>query len=78
MFLYTVDDLGHVVREGLELRQAAVAEAEVIIADGVSDFMRWLESREVVPAIRALRDHAEAIRRHELERAMKSLVRGEK
>ena len=77
VFLYTVDDLGHVVREGLELRQAAVAEAEVIIADGVSDFMRWLESREVVPAIRALRDHAEAIRRHELERAMKSLVRGD-
>lgn len=77
VFLYTVDDLGHVVREGLELRQAAVAEAEVIIADGVSEFMRWMQSREVVPVIRALREHAEATRRHELDRAMKALARGD-
>lgn len=77
VFLYTVDDLGKIVQEGLELRQAAVAEAEVIIAHGVTDFMRWLSSRELVPTIRALRDHAEDVRRHELDRALRALARGD-
>jgi glutamyl-tRNA reductase len=36
-----------------------------------------MESREVVPTIRALRDHAERSRRHELEKAMKLLARGD-
>jgi glutamyl-tRNA reductase len=77
VFLYSVDDLGKIVQEGLDSRQAAVAQAEAIIGAGVHDFMHWLESREVVPAIRALRDHAERMRRHEVERAMKLLGRGE-
>ena len=39
--------------------------------------MHWLESREVVPTIRALRDQAERYRRHELDRAKKLLAKGE-
>jgi glutamyl-tRNA reductase len=39
--------------------------------------MTWLESREVVPVIRALRDKADRLRRHELEKAVKLLERGE-
>jgi glutamyl-tRNA reductase len=77
VFLYTVDDLGRIVREGLESRSAAVDEAESIISGGVAEFMRWLESREMVPAIRALRDQAERMRRHEMDRALKSLARGD-
>ena len=56
VFLYTVDDLSEVVRDGLDARQGAVKEAEVIIDSGVSDFVHWMESRGVVPTIRALRD----------------------
>ncbi|PJC04052.1 MAG: glutamyl-tRNA reductase, partial [Gallionellaceae bacterium CG_4_9_14_0_8_um_filter_60_335] len=59
VFLYTVDDIAEVVKDGLDARQSAVKEAEVIIDSGVSDFVHWMESREVVPTIRALRDHAE-------------------
>ncbi|HZP92346.1 MAG TPA: glutamyl-tRNA reductase [Burkholderiales bacterium] len=77
VFLYTVDDLGKIVQEGMDLRQAAVEQAEVIITAGVHDFMHWLDSREVVPTIRALRDHAERMRRHEVERALKLLARGD-
>ena len=77
VFLYTVDDLGKIVRQGLDLRQAAVAEAEGIISRGVGEFMRWLSARDGVPAIRAFREQAEAIRRHELDRAMRALARGE-
>ena len=35
------------------------------------------ESREVVPTIRALRDHAERQRRHEMEKALHLLAKGE-
>jgi glutamyl-tRNA reductase len=77
VFLYTVDDLGKIAREGIQTRQNAVAQAEVIIENQVSDFMHWLGSRKVVPAIRAMRDAAERSRRHELERAHRRLARGE-
>lgn len=77
VFLYTVDDLSEAVREGLDARQGAVQEAEVIINSGVSEFMHWMESREVVPTIRALRDVIERQRRHEMEKALRHLARGE-
>jgi glutamyl-tRNA reductase len=59
------------------VRQNAVAQAEVIIENHVTDFMHWLGSREVVPAIRAMRDAAERSRRHEFDRAQRRLARGE-
>jgi glutamyl-tRNA reductase len=77
VFLYTVDDLSDVVRDGLDARQGAVQEAEVIIDSGVNEFIHWMESREVVPTIRALRDHAERQRRGEMEKAMRLLAKGE-
>jgi len=77
VFLYTVDDLGKIAHEGLDLRQNAVAQAEVIIENHVTDFMHWLGSRDVVPAIRAMRDAAERSRRHEVERAQRRLAHGE-
>lgn len=76
VFLYTVDDLSDIVQEGLDSRQGAVAQAEAIIDSNVINFMHWLESRELVPTIRALRNQAEHHRRHELERAIKLLARG--
>lgn len=77
VFLYTVDDLGKIAREGMDARQNAVAQAEVIIENQVTDFMHWLGNRELVPTIRALRDSAERARRHELKRALRRLARGE-
>ncbi|MEO8037523.1 MAG: glutamyl-tRNA reductase, partial [Betaproteobacteria bacterium] len=77
VFLYTVDDLGRIVQEGVENRQSAVTQAEAIITEGVNDFMQWLQTRKSVPTIRALRDHAERLRRHEVERAAKALARGD-
>jgi glutamyl-tRNA reductase len=77
IFLYTLDDLGQIVEDGLESRQAAVVEAEAIINGQVHDFLQWIDSREVVPMIRALRDNAERARRHEVEHALKMLRRGD-
>jgi len=77
IFLYTVDDLAQVVENGRESRQAAVVEAETIIATRVHDFLGWLQARDTVPVIRSLRDSAERMRRHEIEHAMKLLAKGE-
>ena len=77
VFLYGVDDLGKVAREGMDVRQNAVAQAEVIIENQVTDFMHWMRNRELVPTIRALRDTAERARRHEMQRALRRLAKGD-
>ena len=77
VFLYTLDDLGQIVESGMESRQAAVVEAEGIIDTRVDSFLHWIDAREAVPTIRALRDNAERARRHELEHAHKLLARGD-
>jgi len=77
VFLYTVDDLAQVVESGLESRQAAVVDAEAIIAQRVDGFLHWLATRGKVPVIRSLRDAAERARRHEVEHALKLLAKGE-
>jgi glutamyl-tRNA reductase len=46
VYLYTVDDLAHVVQTGHASRQAAVAQAEAIIDAGVQSFMHWMDQRD--------------------------------
>jgi glutamyl-tRNA reductase len=77
VFLYTVDDLGAIVREGNASRQAAVAQAETIIETRVQNFMQWLDTRSVVPVIRHMHTQADALRRAEVEKAQKLLARGD-
>jgi glutamyl-tRNA reductase len=76
VFLYTVDDLAMVVRDSLQVRQSAVTQAEEIIGQHSSDFLRWLDSRAVVPTIRALHEQADTLRIAELERARRLLAGG--
>jgi len=77
VYLYTVDDLSEVVRQGRAERQHAVVEADGIVERSADEFMQWLDNRALVPTIRALKDQAERLRRHELERATKLLAKGE-
>lgn len=77
VYLYTVDDLASIVQQGRDQRQQAVGEAERIIERHTDAFMHWLDSRTLVPTIRALKDHADRLRRHELEKARKALTRGD-
>ena len=77
VFLYTVDDLAGIVSTNLDARRSSVEQAEAIIDTQVSQFMSWMRMREHVPLIRQLREQAEDTRRHELDRALKALSRGE-
>ena len=77
VFLYTVDDLAQVVNDGMENRQTAAINAEMIVQARVETFMQWLKKRDAVPTIKALRDQAEATRQAELEKALKLIQKGE-
>ena len=77
VYLYTVDDLAKVVQTGKDHRQAAVAQAEVIIDAGVQNFMHWLHQRGTVPLIQQLNAQADEWRMLEISRAKKMLAKGE-
>ncbi|HIE90179.1 MAG TPA: glutamyl-tRNA reductase [Methylophilaceae bacterium] len=77
VFLYTVDDLYQVVTDGIENRQEAAVSAEMIVSTRVEAFMHWLQKRNSVPTIKALRDQAETMRTTEVERAIKLIQKGE-
>jgi glutamyl-tRNA reductase len=77
IFLYTVDDLSAIVRDGIDARSGAVAQAEAIIESQVGSFLHWMNAREAVPVIRALREKGEDARRQELDRAFRALGRGD-
>jgi len=77
VYLYTVDDLAAVVQSGQANRQAAVAQAEVIIDAGVQSFMHWMDQRSSVPLIQQLNAQADEWRAGEIARARKLLARGE-
>jgi glutamyl-tRNA reductase len=76
VFLYSVDDLANIVKDNLQIRVEAIAEAEAMIAVQAESFLRWLEGRAVVPTITALHGHHDALRAAELERAKRLLANG--
>jgi glutamyl-tRNA reductase len=77
VYLYTVDDLAHVVQTGQAQRQAAVAQAEAIIDAGVQSFLHWMDQRGTVPLIQQLNAQADEWRAIEIARARKLLAKGE-
>jgi glutamyl-tRNA reductase len=68
VFLYNIDDLQTIVKENLARRTSEVARAEVIVREEVDRFRTWMQSREIVPTVVALRQRFEAIRLAELQR----------
>ncbi len=68
VFLYHMDDLQSIVSENLARRSTELASAEAIVDEEVARFASWLQSREVVPTIVALRQRFENIRQAELQR----------
>jgi glutamyl-tRNA reductase len=77
VYLYTVDDLSTLVQTAGEKREAAVAQAEVIIENGVQSFVQWLDRRGSIPLIQALHAQADDWRSLEIARARKLLAGGE-
>jgi glutamyl-tRNA reductase len=74
-FVYDIDDLEAVVEASLAGRRAEAVRAERVVAGEAEQFREWQASLAVVPAIASLRQLAEEIRAHELERARDRLGR---
>jgi len=68
VFLYNIDDLQTIVKENLARRSAELTKAEEIVTDEVTRFVSWMQSRDVIPTVVALRQRFEAIRQSELLR----------
>lgn len=79
VYLYTVDDLASVVQTAQASRQAAMAQAEVIVDAGVQDFLRWmaLRSEGSTSLIQQLNAQSDAWRLSEIARAKRLLAKGE-
>ena len=68
VFLYNIDDLQGIVQENLAKRSAELAHAERIVTEEAAKFAAWMQSREIIPTVVALRQRFESIRRAELAR----------
>jgi glutamyl-tRNA reductase len=73
VYLCDVDDLDRVMKAAMEMRSAAVAEAERIIGDEVAKYVRGEAERRAAPLIQEMRSRASAIAKSEVERTLKRL-----
>lgn len=77
IFLYTLDDLSAITQQGLEKRQADIYFAEQIIAQRVEDFTAWVNAHQNTEIIKKIYSQATKMAAREVERAEKSLERGQ-
>jgi glutamyl-tRNA reductase len=68
VFLYNIDDLQAIVQENMARRAAELDRAERIVNEELGRFTSWMQSREIVPTVIALRQRFETIRQSELQR----------
>ena len=77
VFLFSIDDLGALVQNGMESRSAAVSAAEGVIENRLPEFGSWVKSRESISILRAFRENGEKIAELELSRALSNLKKGD-
>ena len=73
-FVYDIDDLQQVAAAHLADRSREAAAAETIVSREVEKYHERLQSRDAVPAIKALQQQAEELRQSELARSQSKLA----
>jgi glutamyl-tRNA reductase len=73
-FVYDIDDLQQVAAANLADRSREAAAAETIVSREVDKYQQRLQSRDAVPAIKALQQQAEDLRQTELARSQAKLA----
>lgn len=76
IYLFTIDDLEHVVNENKQSRRDAARAAQPMIALEIAQFEQHLKTLDVVPAIRRLRDEADRLRAQTADQARRMLTSG--
>ena len=77
VYLYSVDDLREIVDQNLMHRRNEARKADLIIAEGVRQYLEEMRSLDAVDSVREYRQMAERLRERELQRALRALARGE-
>lgn len=76
IYLYTIDDLGRIVQEGRDIRNAAVIDAEKIITRKVNDYLNWQAMRRATPIIQSIKNRAWITQSTELQSSIVALNNG--
>ena len=71
--LFDVDELQDRVESGLGERRGEIPQVEEIVREETTSFGQWSRQSAFEPLLRELRQHADAIRRRELERVLERL-----
>jgi glutamyl-tRNA reductase len=76
VYLFSIDDLQQLVDENIQQRELAAGGARLVINEEVARFLAESRAQDAAPAIRALRQQAEEIRRQTVEQARRMLAGG--
>ena len=76
-YLYTVDDLNHVVSENAKARAAAAKQAESLIEQEALSYLRWAGEANTKGAIVDIRENADQLKQEALIKALKRLEAGD-
>ncbi len=76
VYLYTVDDLQSVIKEGQKSREEAAGQAEEIILSQVELFMRKLRAMSAMGTIKNFRRNADTLKSQLLDSSIKQLEQG--
>ena len=77
VYLYSIDDLDKVIKQGQGNRKAAAIEADMLIDEEIKRYLNIEWSKQAVPVIASIREHCENIREEVNMLAQKRLLRGE-
>lgn len=75
-YLYTVDDLQHIVEQNMASREQAAQEAEKIIVSQVTEFQSWRQAQQSVDLLREYRQKSLQQRDEQVARALNQLQEG--
>lgn len=75
--LYNIDDLQHIITQGMDERRQAALKAEQLIESEVDKYIRWHRSLHAKNTICDYRLHMKQLAQQELERALKKLAAGQ-
>jgi glutamyl-tRNA reductase len=76
IYLFSIDDLQQLIDQNRQQREVAADGARVLISEEVARFLSEARAKEAGPAIRALRQQADAIRVQTLEQTRRLLASG--
>jgi glutamyl-tRNA reductase len=76
VYLFSIDDLQKVVEENRQQREVAAGGARELLNEEVARFLAESRAHDAGPAIRSLRQNAEAVRQQTVEQARRMLQNG--